>query len=182
MGEANRREVVAGRERKARRPAMAWLKVAILMAISGLLWPPVILAQANDVDQATSQALTSYLKQNHLPLVGAQVIKANGGQERVVLYGFVATDDGKQDAERKAIAYLGTPVPTIDDRLVVKPELATMTAPQSQDQNSEAQGAAAPNAPAPVAQSQQNAAPAGVSFDQLYQQIQQYGIKNPPGE
>lgn len=161
---------------------MAWLGVAILVTVNAICWPPSALAQDNNVDQATSQALTSYLKQNRLPLVGAQVIKGNGGQERVVLYGFVASDDGKQDAERKVIAYLGTPVPTIDDRLLVKPELATMSAPQSQDQSSAAQGAEAQSATAPATQSQQSAAPAGMSFEQLYQQIQQYGIKNPPGE
>jgi hypothetical protein len=135
------------------------------------------LAQVDNVDQASSQALTSYLKQNRLPLVGAQVIKANGGQERIVLYGFVASDEGKQDAERKVIAYLGTPVPTIDDRLVVKPELATMTAPQQQDQAEDTQPA-----DAQAAQSQGRAPAGGMSFEQLYQQIQQYGIKNPPGE
>jgi hypothetical protein len=160
---------------------MAWLGVAILVAVHAIAWPPSAPAQDNNVDQATSQALTAYLKQNRLPLVGAQVIKLTGGQQRVVLYGFVATDDGKQDAERKVIAYLGTPVPTIDDRLLVKPELATMTAPQVQDQGPEAQGGESQSAPAP-AQSQQSAAPAGMSFEQLYQQIQQYGIKNPPGE
>lgn len=134
-------------------------------------------AQAADVDQATSQALTAYLKEHRLPLVGAQVIKDSSGGRRLVLYGFVATDEGKVDAEQKAIGYLGTPVPTVDDRLLVKPELATMTGPQTTDQGESQQAQ-------PDYQSEQNGgAPASsISFDSLYQQIQQYGIKTPPGE
>lgn len=177
MGEAKRRETGVVLTRRAKWPSLAWVSCAIFMAAITLARSPSALAQNDDVDQATSQALTSYLKQNRLPLVGAQVIKASGGQSRVVLYGFVATDQGKQDAERNAIAYLGTPVPTIDDRLVIKPELATMTGPQSQDQGADAQGA-----DAPPAQSGGTPPGAGMTFDQIYQEIQQYGIKNPPGE
>jgi hypothetical protein len=177
MGEANVHGIAGTRRRRAKWAAMACLSVAILTGAIVIQWRSSAIAQIDNVDQATSQALTSYLKQNRLPLVGAQVIKATGGQQRVVLYGFVASDEGKQDAERKVIAYLGTPVPTIDDRLVVKPELATMTAPQPQDQ-------AEDNQPGDTqaAQGQGSAAAGGMSFEQLYQQIQQYGIKNPPGE
>lgn len=119
----------------------------------------------------------AYLKQNRLPLVGAQVTKDSNGARRVVLYGFVATDDGKQDAEAKAIAFLGQPPPTVDDRLVVKPELATMTGPPPADAQPDAQPAGAENQAAAG-----SGAGSGISFDSLYQQIQSYGIKSPPGE
>ena len=153
------------------------LGVVIIACVIGGSLRPVAHAQTVDVDQATSQALTAYLKEHRLPLVGAQVIKDNNGGRRLVLYGFVATDEGKIDAEQKAIGYLGTPVPTVDDRLLVKPELATMTAPQPSDQGEAQQGEG-------DEQGQQNGgAPAsGISFDSLYRQIQQYGIKSPPGE
>lgn len=161
-----------------------WLGAAI--AVCAIVMPlrSVARAQAADVDQATSQALTAYLKEHRLPLVGAQVIKDNSGGRRLVLYGFVATDEGKTDAEQKAIGYLGTPVPTVDDRLLVKPELATMTAPQPSDQSEGQPQQAEPQQGEPDDQAAQgNASTAsGISFDSLYQQIQRYGIKSPPGE
>jgi hypothetical protein len=165
-----------------------WLTAGLIVCAIGGPMISVAGAQAADVDQATSQALTAYLKQHRLPLVGAQVIKDNSGGRRLVLYGFVATDQGKTDAEQKAIGYLGTPVPVVDDRLLVKPELATMTAPQSADQADQSnQGepqSAEPNQSEPDDQGSQNGgAPASsISFDSLYQQIQRYGIKSPPGE
>lgn len=164
-----------------------WLGVALVVCAIGGPMRSVARAQAADVDQATSEALTAYLKQHRLPLVGAQVIKDNGGGRRLVLYGFVATDEGKIDAEQKAIGYLGTPVPVVDDRLLVKPELATMTAPQPSDQSGQSgqsdTGEAQPAEPDQQAQQNGGAAPAsGISFDSLYRQIQQYGIKSPPGE
>lgn len=177
MGEADLRRTSLTRDCVESRPALRALRVAIVVlattiGLSALAAPRRALAQASSasVDQASSQALTAYLKQNRLPLVGAQVMNSSGGTRRVVLYGFVATDEGKHDAERQVVAYLGTPVPSIDDRLVIKPELATMTAPPPADQ--------AAGSPAPV-----NGAPGGgMTFGELYQQIQQYGIKNPPGE
>jgi hypothetical protein len=161
-----------------------WLGVALIACMIGGPLRSVARAQTTDVDQTTSEALTAYLKQHRLPLVGAQVIKDNSGGRRLVLYGFVATDEGKIDAEQKAIGYLGTPVPTVDDRLLVKPELATMTSPQPSDQSGQSDtGEAQPAEPDQRAQQNGGAAPAsGISFDSLYRQIQQYGIKSPPGE
>ena len=151
--------------------------LAATIGLCALAAPRRALAQASsgaNVDQASSEALTAYLRQNRLPLVGAQVINVKRRARRVVLYGFVATDEGKQDAERKVVAYLGTPVPSIDDRLIVKPELATMTTPPAAD----------PDAGYPAPANGPAAMPAGgaMSFGDLYRQIQQYGIKNPPGE
>src|SRR5215469_15568661 len=49
-----------------------------------------------------SQALTEYLKQRKLPLVGAQVLRSADGRRTIVLYGFVGSDFGKADALKKA--------------------------------------------------------------------------------
>ncbi|GEM_PF-4934690 len=74
---------------------------------------------------ATSDRLTYYLQGHRLPLVGAQVTDAGGGNHKVILYGFVATDHGKNDAEEKTRRFLNDPNAEIDNRIVVKPELRT---------------------------------------------------------
>ncbi|MBF6559072.1 MAG: hypothetical protein IVW56_02190 [Candidatus Binataceae bacterium] len=70
-----------------------------------------------------SRALTEYLKQHRLPLVGAQVLEGPGGKRVVVLYGFVATDFGKADARSKAQSFLGNSTLTVENRIMVNPEL-----------------------------------------------------------
>lgn len=85
------------------------------------------------VDQAQSQALTDYLKTHHLPLVGAQVLAAADGERQVILFGFVATDYGKGDAESKARRYVNNSAITVDNRIKIEPSLAKSTgSPESQ--------------------------------------------------
>ena len=74
-------------------------------------------------DNAQSTALTSYLDKNRLPMVGARVFTDRGGNRRAILYGFVATDFGKQDAAAKARHYLGDPALPVINRIIVRPEL-----------------------------------------------------------
>lgn len=74
-------------------------------------------------DRSESQALTEYLTQHRLPLVGAQVLKGPSGQRAVILYGFVGTNFGKSDAVAKARRYLGDPSLTVENRINVRPEL-----------------------------------------------------------
>jgi hypothetical protein len=76
-------------------------------------------------DQSGSEALSDYLKHHRLPLVGAQVLKNTEGQRAVVLYGFVGSDFGKQDATAKAHTYLADANIPIDNRITVRPELLT---------------------------------------------------------
>lgn len=83
--------------------------------------PPLRNAQ---VDQAQSQALTDYLKTHHLPLVGAQVLAAADGERQVILFGYVATDYGKGDAESKARRYVNNAAVTVDNRIKIEPSLA----------------------------------------------------------
>jgi len=94
-------------------------------------------AQSYKVDAADSQSLTTYLRQHRLPLVGAQVLADVAGNRRIVLYGFVATEFGKNDAARKALAYVehearaGTSVPQIENRIEIRPEIARMKKTQA---------------------------------------------------
>ncbi|MBF6569970.1 MAG: hypothetical protein IVW54_13965 [Candidatus Binataceae bacterium] len=82
--------------------------------------------QANPPPQTHSELsdqLTYYLQGHRLPLVGAQVADAANGSHHVILYGFVATAHGKQDAEDKARSYLNDPKLKIDNRIAIEPEL-----------------------------------------------------------
>jgi hypothetical protein len=90
--------------------------------------PPPPLKDAT-VDQTQSQALTDYLKNHRLPLVGAQVLAAPDGQRQVILFGYVASGYGKQDAENKAHAYMKDTAVTVDNRITIQPELASANAP-----------------------------------------------------
>ncbi|MGH7933926.1 MAG: hypothetical protein ACREQN_12285 [Candidatus Binataceae bacterium] len=74
-------------------------------------------------DESESQAVTAYLKSHRLPLVGAQVMDNTDGRRVIVLYGFVATDFGKSDAVAKARHALGNSSVTVDNRIIVRPEL-----------------------------------------------------------
>jgi hypothetical protein len=76
-------------------------------------------------DQSTSQALTDYLTQHKLPLVGAQVLTAPDGSRAVVLYGFAGSEAGKQGAVGKARGYLKDSTVAVDNRVKVNPDLLT---------------------------------------------------------
>jgi hypothetical protein len=98
----------------------AWL-------LAMLLWlAPPLQAQTYKVDAATSQSLTAYLRQHRLPLAGAQVLTNGSGQRRVVLYGFCATEFGRNDASHKAMTFLKSNDIPIDNRIAVRPEIASM--------------------------------------------------------
>lgn len=76
------------------------------------------------VDQSQTQALTDYLKTHHLPLVGAQVLSNPSGQRQVILFGYVATEYGKGDAESRVKRYINNPAVTVDNRIKIEPSLA----------------------------------------------------------
>lgn len=83
--------------------------------------PPLPNATVNKV---ASQQLTDYLKNNRLPLVGAQVLQSPDGQRQVILFGYTATGYGKQDAENKVHSYLKDSTIGINNRITIQPELA----------------------------------------------------------
>ena len=76
------------------------------------------------IDASQSQALSDYLKHHQLPLVGGQVVTSPSGGRQVILFGFVASDFGKTDAEQKARSYLKDSRLVVDNRIKVSPELA----------------------------------------------------------
>ncbi len=76
------------------------------------------------VDQADSQNLTDYLKNHHLPLVNGQVVTSPAGKRQVILFGYVASQYGKSDAEQKARTFLNDPQVLVDNRITISPELA----------------------------------------------------------
>ncbi len=91
--------------------------------------PPPL--QNATVDQSKSQALTTYLKDHRLPLVGAQVLEAPDGQRQVILFGYVASGYGKQDSENKVQTYLQDANVSIVNRITIQPELASSGASPS---------------------------------------------------
>jgi hypothetical protein len=121
-----------------------------------------VMAQSYAVDSAASEALTSSLRNQHLPLVGAQVLKSAAGGKRLVLYGFVATDFGKRDAERKALQYLSSNRIPVENRIAVRPEIAKL--------KSRSAASTPPHSSATK------------SFDQIISDIERYGIKSAPDE
>jgi hypothetical protein len=141
------------------------LPTALLVALTLAVTAPAY-AQHYTVNRGASDALTAYLHKHRLPLVGAEVLQASGNQH-VVLYGFVASDRGKQDAQRRALTYIGNSSAEIDNRIAVRPEIAEMES-----------GAAAPSVAGAT-----NPPAKGVSsksFAQVLDEIQRYGIKSPP--
>jgi hypothetical protein len=120
--------------RDARRCNVSRQRLELPLTVFVALLLPVytVLAQSNKVDGPDSQSLTTYLRQHRLPLVGAQVLVDSSGNRRIVLYGFVATEFGKDDAARQALAYVGTSahagtsMPSIENRIEIRPEIARM--------------------------------------------------------
>ena len=135
------------------------------LALYSLLTIGVLFAQDYKVDPQKSESLTTYLRQHRLPLVGAQVLTDSAGDRRIVLYGFVATSYGKNDAERKARTFVdgstaGKPVPTVQNRIEIRPEIARMksqTAPSAIDTAQE-------------------------SLDQVLNDIARYGVMMAPSD
>ncbi len=83
----------------------------------------VVRAEHFTVDKARSERLTRYLRNHRLPLVGAEVQQGDDGSRRLMLYGFVATEFGKADAERKAVKYLHEPDIEVLNHINVQPEI-----------------------------------------------------------
>jgi len=130
------------------------------------------------IDSPQSQALSDYLKHHSLPLVGAQVVTSPSGGKQVILFGFVASDFGKTDAEQKARYYLKDPSLVVDNRIKVSPELAGSRA----GSGTTASDGSDPYATSGSIQDYQNNEPPGAQAYQAqgqYQQYQQYNSAPP---
>jgi hypothetical protein len=102
---------------------------------------------ATQPDNAGSVPLSDYLHAHRLPLVESRMIINDSGEPSLLLYGFVATDYGKQDAEVKARDFMEDRNITIVDRIAVRPELLTMGASQNRAPDLAGTASAADNAP-----------------------------------
>jgi hypothetical protein len=193
--------IFVGSEREFSRRAMravrgaVWALVAIATVAGAIacvlaVTPAAAIAQDFTVDNAASEALTNYLRQHRLPLVGAQIGTAPGGARRLVLYGYVASQLGKSDAESKAIAYMGAPRPEVVNRVVIQPEIARMKSggeagqagASSGSPDSSQSGDVGAYSGASAGGAAVSGAFPGESIDQVIDDIQRYGIKSPPDD
>jgi hypothetical protein len=133
------------------------------------------------IDSPQSQGLSDYLKHHSLPLVGAQVVTSSSGGKQVILFGFVASDFGKADAEQKARHYLKDPTLVVDNRIKISPELAGGKGSPDSTVNGVPSGNAMPaDGTDPYAASgslqdyQNNEPPGAQAYQAQGQQIQQY--------
>src|SRR5208283_2099781 len=139
------------------------------------------------IDSPQSQGLSDYLKHHSLPLVGAQVVTSPSGGKQVILFGFVASDFGKTDAEQKARHYLKDPSLVVDNRIKISPELAGSggipgsTVNGVPSANAMPSGGFDPYASSGSIQDYQNNEPSGAQAYQAYgqQQYQQYNSAPP---
>jgi hypothetical protein len=86
-------------------------------------------AQNYVIDQRTSDAITKYLHMSELPMVTAQFSTSPEGSKQVILTGFVATQFGRNDAERIANGYLNDPSVNLVDQIVLDPHVEDMRPP-----------------------------------------------------
>ena len=78
------------------------------------------------LDEARSRGTTDYLHSHRLPFVTAKVFsRASGEPASLTLSGQVATQFGREDAERKALKFLGMQRLALDNQIQVEPNLAT---------------------------------------------------------
>lgn len=87
------------------------------------------------LERSESGALTQFLKENKLPLVGAQVLHTPDGHRMVILYGFVGSDFGKSDATKKTRRFLHDRTVVVDNRINVRPELLAANHPATGSSN-----------------------------------------------
>jgi hypothetical protein len=135
------------------------------------------------IDSGQSQSLSDYLKHHQLPLVGAQVVTNPSAGKQVILFGFVASEYGKTDAEQKARKYLKDSTLIVDNRIKVSPELAGAKGDSSAGSTSTSgmppSYGVDPYASGSVQDYQNNMPPDAYAYQQQ-QQYQQYNSAPPP--
>ena len=144
-------------------------RYVIAMMAAVFLFAAAVMSQQYTVDRKTSDALSAYLKDNRLPLVGAQVLQDTSGTRRLVLYGYVATQLGKDDAEQKAVKYLNSAGIQVTNRIAINPEVGKMGRTGSKRHGSRADQPAEPSS-------------GGKTFDQVMDAIQRHGVQAAPGD
>ena len=135
------------------------------------------------VDDYGSHRVTHFLHNHNLPLVGAQLIDNNDGSRELHLYGFVATPYGMQDAQQKALKYLGDKTIKVVNSIEVNPSLAnTPVPPPSAAENSSLQSMSPPPQPDLPAAAAPAPPPAtsGSQWDKAMQNIYKNGAQPLP--
>jgi hypothetical protein len=121
-------------------------------------------------DRELGNDITAYLRDHCLPLARASVTTRANGDREVLLYGFVASDFGKRDAEAKTAALLANSAIGVRNAIMVRPELVA----------SETRSTNAPAASADDAGSEANFEQAN-NLAQQNAVIQQYQNQNQSG-
>ena len=103
-----------------------WLVVLVVVFLAGAGSSN---CRAADSDDSLPDPLSEYLHAHRLPLVEAQTTTDASGGRSLLLYGYVATDLGKRDAEDQARDFMDDPDIKIINRIVVRPELLTLGMP-----------------------------------------------------
>src|SRR5258708_26047115 len=107
------------------RTMAAFSAIIVMLAMSS-----IVRAQNYVIDQGTSDAITKYLHMNELPMVTAQFSTSPAGSKQLILTGFVATQFGRNDAERVATGYLNDPSVNMVDQILLDPHVEDMRPPQ----------------------------------------------------
>jgi hypothetical protein len=138
------------------------------------------------IDSPQSQGLSDYLKHHSLPLVSAQVVTSPSGGKQAILFGFVASDFGKTDAEQKARHYLKDSSLVVDNRIKISPELAGGHGGSGSTSNALPPSNAMPSdgtdpyaASGSIQDYQNNMPPDAYAYQQQQQQYQQYNSQPP---
>ena len=123
-------------------------RISLFCAAVILLAGSASICEAAEADAPASDTLSDYLHANGLPLVEGQSIVNESGERFVLLYGYVATDFSKFDAENLASDFMDDLDLAITDRIVVRPELLTMGTPGNSNSSADGTEPAADNAAA----------------------------------
>jgi len=114
--------------------------ITVMLAMSG-----IARAQNYLIDQGTSDAITKYLHMSELLMVTAQFSTSPGGSKQLILTGFVATQFGRDDAERIATGYLNDPSVKMVDQILLDPHVEDMRG--TQPAQAGAAGSQSPSSP-----------------------------------
>jgi|SRR5579862_1332785 len=121
------------------------LHALILTILIGVAICGIARAQNYIIDQGTSDALTKYLHMNELPMVTAQFSTSPGGSKQLILTGFVATQFGRDDAERIAFGYLNDPSVNMVDQILLDPHVEDLRGGQQGSGTASSQSQSSPD-------------------------------------
>jgi len=111
---------------RTRRASRRTLNLAVIILGAVFAMPLEARAQNYQIDQFGSDRVTKYLHRHDLPLVGAQILDNNDGSRELHLFGYVGTPYGMQDAQTKALEYLGDPTIKVVNAIQINPSIEQM--------------------------------------------------------